>query len=181
MKISLNVHNMLEEKKVPHIWSVIPGGKHDFKVWKNDLYHFARLIFQDQKAPAQGGAKVEVTKVDVTGSWMAEFDTQVGLQKYSFTLKQDGAAVSGKASVDTKGEKREATFNEGKIEGDKLTFVELLPIQGKDVRVTFTGKVSADEIKLTRQVGDFGSSEATAKRVAATDPAKPCQPVPAKQ
>ncbi len=48
-KISLNVHNMLEEKKVPHIWSVVPGGAHDFKQWKNDLYYFAQLIFQNQK------------------------------------------------------------------------------------------------------------------------------------
>src|SRR5262245_61863043 len=114
-------------------------------------------------------------KLDVTGVWKAEFDTQIGLQKYTFTLKQDGAAVSGKASVDTGGEKREATFKEGKIDGDKLTLVELLPIQGKDVRVVFTGKVSADEIKFKRQVGDFGSSEATAKR-AASEPAKPAQP-----
>src|SRR5450631_1916958 len=89
-------------------------------------------------------------KVDVTGTWKAEFDTQIGLQKYSFTLKQDGTAVSGKASVDTNGEKRDVTFKEGKIEGDKLTLVELLPIQGKDVRVTFTGKASANEIKFTR-------------------------------
>jgi enterochelin esterase-like enzyme len=57
IKISLNVHNMLEEKKVAHIYSVVPGGKHDFKQWKNDLYHFSQLIFQDQKAPAKQGAK----------------------------------------------------------------------------------------------------------------------------
>jgi enterochelin esterase-like enzyme len=121
-------------------------------------------------------------KIDVTGIWKAEFDTQIGLQKYTFTLKQDGTAVTGKASVDTGGEKREATFKEGKIEGDKLTLIELLSIQGQDVRVTFTGKASANEIKFTRQVGDLGSSEATAKREAASDPAKPgaAQPPPAK-
>ena len=39
-KISQGVHKMLEEKNVPHIYNVIPGGQHDFKVWKNDLYHF---------------------------------------------------------------------------------------------------------------------------------------------
>ncbi len=53
IKISLNVHNMLEEKKVPHIYSVVPGGKHDFKQWKNDLYHFAQFVFQDGKTPAK--------------------------------------------------------------------------------------------------------------------------------
>jgi enterochelin esterase-like enzyme len=56
-RVSEGVHKMLDEKKVPHIWRVIPGGAHDFKVWKSDLYHFSRLIFrepgQENKAPAK--------------------------------------------------------------------------------------------------------------------------------
>jgi enterochelin esterase-like enzyme len=53
IKISENVHKMLDEKKVPHIYSVVPGGRHDFKQWRNDLYHFAQLIFQEPKALAK--------------------------------------------------------------------------------------------------------------------------------
>jgi enterochelin esterase-like enzyme len=49
-RISENVHKMLDEKKVPHKYNVIPGGGHDFKVWKSDLYHLAQLLFQ----PNQG-------------------------------------------------------------------------------------------------------------------------------
>jgi enterochelin esterase-like enzyme len=45
--ISQGVHTMLDEKKVPHIYNVIPGGQHDFKVWKSDLYHFAQLLFRE--------------------------------------------------------------------------------------------------------------------------------------
>jgi enterochelin esterase-like enzyme/alpha-L-arabinofuranosidase/type 1 glutamine amidotransferase len=52
LKISQSVHQMLDEKKVPHVYRIIPGGRHDFRVWRNDLYHFAQLVFQDQKAPA---------------------------------------------------------------------------------------------------------------------------------
>jgi enterochelin esterase-like enzyme len=56
-RISEGVHKMLDEKKVPHVYRVIPGGAHDFKVWKSDLYHFAQLIFrepeQEKKAPAK--------------------------------------------------------------------------------------------------------------------------------
>ena len=51
-----------------------------------------------------------------------------------------------------------------------MTFVEPLSIQGNDIQITFTGKVSGNEIKFTRQVGDFGSSEAKAKRDAVTAP-----------
>src|SRR5206468_6952342 len=43
-RISQGVHAMLDENKVPHVYRVIPGGGHDFRVWKSDLYHFARLI-----------------------------------------------------------------------------------------------------------------------------------------
>ena len=46
-RISEGVHKMLDEKKVPHVYRVIPGGGHDFKVWKSDLYHFAQLIFRE--------------------------------------------------------------------------------------------------------------------------------------
>ncbi len=46
-RISQGVHNMLVEKKVPHLYNVIPGGKHDFKVWKSDLYRFAQLLFRE--------------------------------------------------------------------------------------------------------------------------------------
>jgi len=53
LRISENVHKMLDEKKVPHEYRVIPGGAHDFKVWKSDLYHFAQLIFKDGEKPAE--------------------------------------------------------------------------------------------------------------------------------
>lgn len=46
-RISEGVHNMLDEKKVPHVYRVISGGRHDFKVWKSDLYHFAQLLFRE--------------------------------------------------------------------------------------------------------------------------------------
>jgi len=43
--ISEGVHNYLAENDVPHIWQ-IDVGAHTFPVWKNDLYHFASLIFK---------------------------------------------------------------------------------------------------------------------------------------
>jgi enterochelin esterase-like enzyme len=47
LRISQGVHDMLEEKKVPHVYHVIPGGRHDFRVWKSDLYRFAQLLFRE--------------------------------------------------------------------------------------------------------------------------------------
>ena len=46
-RISQGVHAMLDEKKVPHLFNVVSGGGHDFKVWKSDLFHFAQLLFRE--------------------------------------------------------------------------------------------------------------------------------------
>src|SRR6185295_7843306 len=85
---------------------------------------------------------------DISGIWKTEFDTQRGLQKYTFTLKQNGTSVTGKASVEREGEKREAELKEGKVEGDTVTFVETLKIQDNELRITYTGKISGDQIKF---------------------------------
>jgi enterochelin esterase-like enzyme len=117
-------------------------------------------------------ASVSALAADITGAWKAEFNTQRGFQKYTFTLKQDGASVTGKANVERDGEKREAELKEGKVEGHTITFVEPLKIQDNELRITYTGKISGNEIKFTRKVGDFGSSEATAKREGTTPKAE---------
>ena len=47
IRISEGVHKMLDDKKVPHLYVVVPEGKHDFKEWKNDLYQFSQLVFRE--------------------------------------------------------------------------------------------------------------------------------------
>jgi len=42
-------HEYLELNTIPHYYSVIPGGQHDFKVWKESLYNFAQLLFKKTK------------------------------------------------------------------------------------------------------------------------------------
>lgn len=43
--IAQRTHSYLAENKVPHIWQVQPG-EHTFNVWKQDLFHFAQLVFR---------------------------------------------------------------------------------------------------------------------------------------
>jgi hypothetical protein len=103
---------------------------------------------------------------DVTGTWKSEFDSQIGKQEYTFTFKQDGTAVTGKASSVAGERKREADLKEGKVEGDAVSFVEMLNMQDNEIRIAYTGKLSADgnEMKLTRAVGDFGKTDIVVKR-----------------
>ena len=101
---------------------------------------------------------------DVTGTWKAEFDTQIGLQKYTFTFKQDGTDLTGKASSEIGGEKRETELKSGKVERETVSFFELLPFQGNELRIAYRGQIADGEIKFTREVGDMVREDLVAKR-----------------
>src|SRR5262245_55446102 len=91
------------------------------------------------------GIAVTAARVaDVTGVWKSEFDSQIGHQHYTFSFKQEGAKLTGKANAEVEDRKREAELKEGKIEGDAISFVEMLTIQDNEIRISYNGKVSAD-------------------------------------
>jgi len=102
---------------------------------------------------------------DIPGQWRAEFDTQIGLQKYLYTFQLTDGKLTGKASVEVGGQKREVELKDLKLTGDTLTFAEGFKFQDNEVRIDYTGKVGENEIKLTRKVGDFATEELVAKRV----------------
>lgn len=101
---------------------------------------------------------------DISGKWTAEFDTQVGLQKYVFEFKVDGSKLTGKALADIAGEKSQCDIQEGNVAGDEISFVEMQKYQGQEVKIAYKGKVSGDEIKFTRVVADMINEEFTARR-----------------
>jgi hypothetical protein len=83
---------------------------------------------------------------DVAGKWTSEFDSQIGLQKYTFDLKVDGEKVTGKASFDRMGQKGEVDLIEGKLVGDQLSFVETFEMEGNTIRIVYKGTVKGDRI-----------------------------------
>lgn len=97
---------------------------------------------------------------DLTGKWTASFDTQIGVQKYTYDIKVDGEKLTGTA----KSEHGESSLTNGTVKGDEVTFTETLKYQGMEITVTYKGKIAGDEIKFTRQVGDFASEDLVAKR-----------------
>jgi S-formylglutathione hydrolase FrmB len=46
LNVSKRTHDYLLENDVPHGYYIIPGGGHDFKVWKESLYRFSQIIFK---------------------------------------------------------------------------------------------------------------------------------------
>jgi len=101
---------------------------------------------------------------DVTGRWTAEFYTQVGLQKYVFEFKAEGATLTGKALGNIAGAESQSTIRDGKINGDEISFVEMQNYQGQEVKIVYKGTLSGDEIKFKRNVADMVDEEFVAKR-----------------
>jgi len=97
---------------------------------------------------------------DVTGTWTASFETQVGTQNYTYTFKVEGNMLTGKA----KSQNGESEIKEGKVNGDEISFVENLTFQDMPLRIEYKGKISGDEIKFTRKVADVATEELVAKR-----------------
>src|SRR6478752_5630948 len=95
----------------------------------------ATLPAAGQATPA---ADAKARAADLTGTWKSEFDSQVGHQKYTFTFKQEGAKLTGKANSEVEDRKREAELKEGKVDGDAISFVEMLNIQDREIRITYT-------------------------------------------
>jgi enterochelin esterase-like enzyme len=102
---------------------------------------------------------------DISGQWRAEFDTQIGIQKYVFKFQADGDKLTGKASAEVNDQKHEAELKEGKIKGDTVSFVEMFKFDDNDVRIEYTGKIGTNEIAFTREVGDFAREEFKATRM----------------
>jgi len=113
-----------------------------------------------------------VHAAELAGKWTSDFDSQIGPQKYSYEFKADGDKFTGKASYAHSMGKGDSALKNITLSGDALSFVEDLHVQDMDITVTYSGKISGDEIKLTRVVGDLATEQIIAKRVKASD-AKP--------
>ena len=100
---------------------------------------------------------------DITGTWKASFETQIGQQNYTYQFVVKDTTLSGKIQSEMAGP---SEIQQGKVEGDKVSFVEIFKFEGNEIQITYTGQItSADEIKVTRQVAEFATEELVAKRV----------------
>ena len=105
-------------------------------------------------------AALRLLAADVTGTWTAAIDTQIGIQNYTYTFKVEDGKLTGTA----KSQFGETQISEGTVKGDEIAFVENLDFQGQPLRIAYTGKLSGDEIKFKRQVADVATEEFVAKR-----------------
>ncbi len=104
-----------------------------------------------------------VKAADVTGTWTATFATDAGEQQYTYDFVVKGTVLTGTAKGNLVGESK---ITDGKVDGDKISFVETANFQGMPFKIDYTGVMtSADEIKFTRKVADIATEQLVAKRV----------------
>jgi hypothetical protein len=100
---------------------------------------------------------------DVTGTWKGTAESPVGTVERTFVFKVDGNKLTGETSSNMFGK---STIDDGKVDGDTITFTISITFQGNAAKVTYKGIVNGDEIKLTAESADLGTSiEYTVKRV----------------
>lgn len=102
---------------------------------------------------------------DLTGIWQAEFDSQIGRQKYTFELKQTGTNLTGQARGEVDDQKHVSPLQAGKVTESAVAFEEELDFQGNPIKISYHGSLTTnDELRLTREVGDVAREEIVARR-----------------
>lgn len=101
---------------------------------------------------------------DINGAWKATMQGRDGqTMEQTFKLKSEGSTVTGSISGGMGGE---AQIQDGKIEGDTVTFKVKREFNGNEMVIKYEGKISGDEIKFKsmREGSDRPPREFTAKR-----------------
>jgi len=84
---------------------------------------------------------------DVTGKWVAEMPGRGGqTHEVTFNLKADGSALTGTVS----GPRGDTDITDGKIDGDQISFAQVLDFNGNQVKILYKGTLAGDQLTLTR-------------------------------
>lgn len=100
----------------------------------------------------------------VDGKWVAQVPGRGGqTREVTFTFKAEGEKLTGTVS----GAQGDMAISDGTVKGDDISFTQTVEVQGNSIKVIYTGKVSGDEMKMTRKRdgSDQPATEFTAKRV----------------
>jgi hypothetical protein len=106
-------------------------------------------------------AQEKQEKIDVTGTWAFEVQTENGTGTPTLTFKQDGEKLAGHYSSQMLGE-AELT---GTVKGQAIEFSVAANVQGNAITLTFTGTVETrDSMKGKVSFAGFGEGTFTGTR-----------------
>ena len=93
---------------------------------------------------------------DAAGEWKGTAETPNGTVERTFSLKVDGTKLTGETSSSFSGK---STIENGKVDGNNITFNLTANFQGNEMKLNYTGKMTgADTMELQSTIvgGDQG-------------------------
>jgi hypothetical protein len=89
----------------------------------------------------------------IDGKWVSERKMSRDGQEFTITtvfdLKSDGGTLTGTLTSTTPMGDRKAEIKDGKIDGDKFSFVVMMQTPNGEFKTTYEGKVEGDSLKGT--------------------------------
>lgn len=86
---------------------------------------------------------------DISGKWVSETPGRDGgTVTTTYNFKVTGNTLTGTISS----QRGDQEISEGKISGDEISFVTVRQGPNGEIKITYKGKVSGNEIRLTRQM-----------------------------
>jgi hypothetical protein len=94
---------------------------------------------------------------DISGNWKATAEGPNGAMERTFTFKVDGNKVTGDSTSSMMGK---SAIENGKVEGDTVTFVLTGKFGDQEVKLNYKGTISGNEIKFTSEMAGGGGGQA---------------------
>jgi len=100
---------------------------------------------------------------DATGKWKGSIDAGGETHELTFDLKASGDTLTGTMSGTTE---KASEIQDGKIQGDTVSFWAMAEYQGQPIKLVFKGQVLESEIHFTMGLDDGSwSSDLVVKKV----------------
>jgi len=100
---------------------------------------------------------------DISGNWKATADTPNGTIERTFVFKVDGHKLTGETTSNMFGK---STIEDGKVDGDDVSFTITINMGGNEGKAHYKGKVDGDTIHFKVEIPSIDQTiELDAKRV----------------
>ena len=98
-------------------------------------------------------------QTDMSGEWVVQFQAPQGPQEFTMYVQQQGPRLTGRLTS----EYGEFPLR-GSIDGDTFTINWSMPDAGRELPITFNGKVDGDKMTGTAKLGNRGTGALSGTR-----------------
>jgi hypothetical protein len=93
-------------------------------------------------------ASLSAFAADIAGNWKATAEGPNGAMSRTFSFKVEGAKLTGETVSSLVGK---SAIENGKVDGDSISFVINVKFQGNEMQVNYKGKLAGDTLNLTAE------------------------------